>query len=78
MQTSAFAGSVIRQFGHSGRHLSIAGGGLAVSAAAYAFFDAGLGDAVAADPLPIQRLVEAYDSVTEGQAGRTIPVTSES
>lgn len=49
--------------------LSIAGGGLAVGAAAYAFFDAGLGDAVAADPLPIQRLVEAYDSVTEG-AGR--------
>ena len=63
VQVSRLAGSLIRQFGHSGRPRGLAGGRFAPSTTAYAFFDAGLGDAVAADPLPIQRFVDADNAV---------------
>jgi hypothetical protein len=49
--------------------LLVAGGRLASGSAAYTFFDAGLGDAVATDPLPVERLVDANHSVAP-RAGR--------
>lgn len=44
----------------------VAGGRLPAGSAACALLDAGVGDAGAADPLPVQRLVDAYDSVAAG------------
>lgn len=49
--------------------LVVAGGGLSAGSASRALLDAGVGDAHAADPLSIQRLVDAYGSVAAG-AGR--------
>jgi hypothetical protein len=49
--------------------LVVAGSGLSAGSASRALLDAGVGDAHAADPLPVQRLVDAYDSVAAG-AGR--------
>ncbi|WP_407109823.1 hypothetical protein ACE1N8_02890 [Streptomyces sp. DSM 116494] len=48
----------------------VAGGRLAAGSAAYAFFDAGLGDTVAADSLTVERLVDANHSVA-ARAGRS-------
>ncbi|MGW1405404.1 hypothetical protein [Streptomyces sp. NPDC002403] len=50
--------------------LVVTGGWLAAGAAAYAFFDAGLGDAVAADPLTVERLVDVNYPVA-ARAGRS-------
>ncbi len=51
----------------------VADGRLAPGSAAYAFLDAGLGDAVAADPLPVQRLVDADHPVAARAGGPDDP-----
>ncbi|MFI8305131.1 hypothetical protein ACIF80_17100 [Streptomyces sp. NPDC085927] len=53
--------------------MGVAGGRFAPSTTAYAFFDAGLGDAVAADALPAERLVDADNPVAAGAGGPDDP-----
>jgi hypothetical protein len=46
--------------------LVVARDGFAAGSAAYALFDAGVCDAGPADPLPVERLVDPYDSAAAG------------
>ena len=63
---SWLAGSVIKQWGHSGRPCVVAGRGLTHCPAPAAGLGAGLGGAVAAQPLAVDPPVQADDSTAAG------------